>query len=44
MAPALHETCAWIYQEASGAMPEEADVWLTEVQRERPRYVTDVFA
>lgn len=44
MAPAVHDTCARIYQEASGATAEEADVWLTEVQRERTRYVTDVFA
>ncbi len=44
MAPAVHDTCAQIYQEASGATAEEADAWLTEVQRERTRYVTDVFA
>jgi len=44
MAPAVHDTCARIYQEASGATAEEADAWLTEVQRERTRYVTDVFA
>lgn len=44
MAPAVHDTCAWIYQEASGATAEEADAWLSEVQRERTRYVTDVFA
>jgi cytochrome P450/NADPH-cytochrome P450 reductase len=44
VAPAVHETCARIYQEAAGATAEEADTWLTEVQRQRTRYVTDVFA
>jgi hypothetical protein len=33
-----------IYRGATGATAEEADAWLTAVQRERTRYVTDVFA
>jgi cytochrome P450/NADPH-cytochrome P450 reductase len=44
MAPAVHDACSRIYQEASGATEEEADAWLAEVQRDRTRYVTDVFA
>ena len=44
MAPAVHATCARIYQEATGATAEEADAWLTDVQRNRTRYVSDVFA
>ena len=44
MAPAVHDTCARIYRGAAGVTAEEADAWLTAVQRERTRYVTDVFA
>lgn len=44
MAPAVHETCLRIYQEATGATPEQAETWLTEMEREQTRYVTDVFA
>jgi sulfite reductase alpha subunit-like flavoprotein len=44
MAPAVHDTCAQIYRGATGVTAEEADAWLTAVQRERTRYVTDVFA
>jgi len=44
MAPAVHDTCAQIYRAATGVTAEEADAWLTAVQRERTRYVTDVFA
>ena len=44
MAPAVHETCARIYQEATGVSAEEADAWLTDVQRNHTRYVSDVCA
>jgi cytochrome P450/NADPH-cytochrome P450 reductase len=44
MAPAVYDTCTRIYTEATGATPEQADHWLTEMQRERGRYVADVFA
>ena len=43
MAPAVHETCAKIYSEATGASPAEADEWMTEMEREHGRYVADVF-
>ncbi|WP_037062825.1 bifunctional cytochrome P450/NADPH--P450 reductase [Pseudonocardia acaciae] len=44
MAPAVYDTCVRIYSEATGADQAEADAWLTEMQREHARYVTDVFA
>lgn len=44
MAPAVFQTCARIYAEASGAGPEEAEAWLTEMQQQHARYVADVFA
>jgi cytochrome P450/NADPH-cytochrome P450 reductase len=44
MAPAVHDTCARIYAEATGASREEAEAWLDEMQREHSRFVTDVFA
>lgn len=43
MAPAVHDTCARIYTEATGASPEEADKWMREMEREHSRYVADVF-
>ncbi len=43
MAPAVHDTCARIYSEATGATPEEADSWMTAMEREHGRYVADVF-
>ncbi|HEX2034302.1 MAG TPA: cytochrome P450, partial [Chloroflexota bacterium] len=44
MAPAVHETCVRIYQEATGAAQEDAEAWMTEMERTRGRYVADVFA
>ena len=44
MAPAVFDTCARIYAEATGAADEEAQVWLTTMQRDHARYVADVFA
>jgi cytochrome P450 / NADPH-cytochrome P450 reductase len=44
MAPAVHDTCARIYREATGATEEEARAWLTAMEREHTRYVADVFA
>lgn len=44
MAPAVYDTCARIYAEATGSTPEQADTWLTQMQREHGRYVADVFA
>ncbi|MEV1286588.1 cytochrome P450 [Micromonospora sp. NPDC049679] len=44
MAPAVHETCARIYSEATGASAEQADAWMTEMELEHGRYVADVFA
>ena len=43
MAPAVHDTCAKIYSEATGASADEADAWMTEMEREHGRYVADVF-
>jgi cytochrome P450 / NADPH-cytochrome P450 reductase len=43
MAPAVHDACARIYTEATGATQEQADAWMTEMERERGRYVADVF-
>jgi cytochrome P450/NADPH-cytochrome P450 reductase len=40
----VHDTCARIYREATGATEEEAQVWLTAMEREHTRYVADVFA
>lgn len=44
MAPAVHDACLHIYQEATGATLEEAEQWLTEMERTQARYVADVFA
>jgi cytochrome P450/NADPH-cytochrome P450 reductase len=44
MAPAVHDTCARIYQEAAGVTAQEAEAWLDDVRRNHTRYVTDVFA
>jgi cytochrome P450/NADPH-cytochrome P450 reductase len=43
MALAVHETCTRIYTEATGATPQQADAWMTEMEREHGRYVADVF-
>ncbi len=43
MAPAVHDTCTRIFIEATGATPERADAWMTEMEREHGRYVADVF-
>jgi cytochrome P450/NADPH-cytochrome P450 reductase len=43
MAPAVHETCARIYAEGAGVSSEEAEAWLAAMQKERTRYVPDVF-
>ncbi|MEJ3655218.1 cytochrome P450 [Actinomycetes bacterium KLBMP 9759] len=44
MAPAVYETCKRIYAEHTGATAEEAEAWMTEMERTRARYVADVFA
>jgi cytochrome P450/NADPH-cytochrome P450 reductase len=44
MAPAIHDTCVRIYQEATGSTPDEAEQWMTDMERNYGRYVTDVFA
>lgn len=44
MAPAIHATCARIYQEAKGCSTEEAEAWMDEMERTHARYVADVFA
>jgi len=44
MAPAVFDTCARIYAEATGAGEEEAQEWMTAMQRDHARYVADVFA
>ena len=44
MAPAVRVTCVRIYQEATGAAPEDAQRWAERVERESGRYVADVFA
>ncbi|WP_243790306.1 bifunctional cytochrome P450/NADPH--P450 reductase [Saccharopolyspora gloriosae] len=44
MAPAVHRTCTRIYEEATGATPEQAEQWMTAMERDHARYVADVFA
>ena len=44
MAPAVHDTCVRIYQEATGASSEAGEHWMTSMEREHGRYVADVFA
>jgi cytochrome P450/NADPH-cytochrome P450 reductase len=44
MAPAVYETCIRIYRQATNATPEEAEQWMTEMERTHGRYVADVFA
>jgi cytochrome P450 / NADPH-cytochrome P450 reductase len=44
MAPAVYQTCQRIYQEATGATAEDAEAWIADMQRNRGRYVADVFA
>lgn len=44
MAPAVHDTCTRIYIEATGAGRAEAEDWMTRMQRDHGRYLTDVFA
>lgn len=43
MAPQVRETCALIYQEATGASKAEAEAWMDEVERTHGRYVADIF-
>ncbi len=44
MAPAVRETLIGIYREASGAGEAAAEAWADTMERERGRYVADVFA
>jgi cytochrome P450 / NADPH-cytochrome P450 reductase len=44
MAPAVHEACVRIYQEATNSTPEAAEQWMAEMERTHGRYVADVFA
>lgn len=43
MAPEVRDTCANIYQEATGASEADADAWMDEVERTHGRYVADIF-
>jgi cytochrome P450 / NADPH-cytochrome P450 reductase len=44
MAPAVHDVCVRIYQEATGATAEAAEAWMAEMERTHGRYVADVFS
>jgi cytochrome P450/NADPH-cytochrome P450 reductase len=44
MAPAVHEVCVRIYEEATNSTPEAAEQWMAEMERTHGRYVADVFA
>jgi len=44
MAPAVHDVCVRIYQEATNQTREAAEAWMTEMERTHARYVADVFA
>ena len=44
MAPAVFDTCARIYAEATGADEQQSEKWLTAMQRDHARYVADIFA
>ena len=44
MAPAVFDTCARIYADATGADEQQAEKWLTTMQRDHARYVADIFA
>jgi cytochrome P450/NADPH-cytochrome P450 reductase len=44
MAPAVRETFIRIYRDATGADEAGAQAWAETVEREKGRYVTDVFA
>ncbi|MCX6048572.1 MAG: flavodoxin domain-containing protein, partial [Chloroflexi bacterium] len=44
MAPAVHEMCIRIYQEATNCAADEAEQWMNEMERTHARYVADVFA
>ena len=43
MAPQVRETCALIYQEATGASKADAEAWMDDVERTHGRYVADIF-
>ena len=43
MAPQVRDTCALIYQEATGASKADAEAWMDEVERTHGRYVADIF-
>ena len=42
MAPQVRDTCAMIYQEATGATGADAAAWMDEVERASGRYVADL--
>jgi len=44
MAPAIYDTCVRIYQEATHSTLEEAEHWVSDMERTHGRYVADVFA
>ncbi|KAI9003944.1 cytochrome P450 family protein [Hyaloraphidium curvatum] len=44
LAPAVRAECLHMYREATGAGEEEAEKWLATMEREKTRYVADVFA
>lgn len=43
MAPQVRDTCALIYQEATGASEADAAEWMDGVERTHGRYVADIF-
>jgi cytochrome P450/NADPH-cytochrome P450 reductase len=43
MAPAVHDTCVRMYAEATGQSLAGAEEWMTRMEREHGRYVSDVF-
>ncbi|WP_427132106.1 hypothetical protein [Pseudarthrobacter sp. S9] len=43
LAPQVRDTCALIYQEATGASGADAEAWMDEVERTHCRYVADIF-
>ncbi len=44
MAPGVYATCVRIYQEATHATQEQAEQWISTMERLHGRYVADVFA
>jgi cytochrome P450/NADPH-cytochrome P450 reductase len=43
MAPAVRSTLVQIYRTSTNSTQEEADLWADTMERERGRYVADIF-